>query len=304
MSEQNNSTSVSNGADAAQPRFNWLEKYPMDRIGLRPEDQVVVIKEIASCFSSVDALDKFVAVNFPNEFGASLRQLLDTNKTVLDNADACFRHAWDKRLMIAFVMSVQDANQSNMLLGLTATHFLPFYRPTEPWIWPWDADGKPVKGSVADPEVKAANAAKNASPPVSLGSAAASATAPVSTTTSAAPSPSPAVPASTAPKAFKVVRALAKLNAEQLRDLGKLITSAFNQHDLDMICHMAIGERLDVVVQNGPLRKVATDLVTHAEEESKLPELLNEILKRRPGRTEIKPFYQKLATEGAIEVEG
>lgn len=158
MSEQNNN-SIAGANAAAEPRTDWLEKYPMDRIGARPEDQVVIIKEIASCFDTVGALGDFIAANFPNDFGAAMRALLDADKTVVENAEACFRYTWDKRRMIAFVMAVQHANQSNMILSLVVTHAKPFYRPTEPWIWPWDADGKPVKGSVADPEVKAAKAA-------------------------------------------------------------------------------------------------------------------------------------------------
>ncbi len=277
MSEQNNSTAVSAESAAAEPRSDWLKKYPQDRIGLRPEDQVVVIKEIASCFATVDAFDAFIAENFDNEFGAALRQLIDPNKTVLENADAAFRMAWDKRLMTPLVMAVQDANQSNMILGLVAAHFLPFFRPREPWVWPWGEDGTPVKGSVADPEVKAANAAAKGSPVAASVSA---------------------------PKEFKVVRALVKLNADQLRDLGKLITGAFNQSDLEMVCHLVTGERLAVIVENGPLRKMAIDLITYAEDEGQLPGLLNEMLKRRPFRDDIKPFYEKLASEGALEVEG
>jgi hypothetical protein len=272
MSEQNNSTAVSAEGAASAPRFDWLKKYPQDRIGLRPEDQVVVVKELASCFATVEAFDNFMAANFDNDFGVALRQLVDPNKSVLENADACFRYAWDRRLITPLIMAVQDANQSNMILGLVAAHFLPFFREREPWIWPWAEDGTPVKGSVADPEVKVAKVA--------------AAAAPVS-----------------APREFKVVRALVKLNAEQLRDLGKLITGAFSQSDLETVCHLATGERLEVVVQNGPLRKMAIDLVTYTENEDKLPALLNEMLKRRPHRDDIKPFYEKLAEEGALEIE-
>lgn len=34
-----------------------------------------------------------------------------------------------------------------------------------------------------------------------------------------------------------------------------------------------------------------------------LPKLLNGMLKERPHRTDIQPFFEKLAGEGAIEIE-
>jgi hypothetical protein len=293
---------------------DWVAKFPMDRIGMRPEDQVVVISEIAKCFASVAQFERFLIDNFSGEFAALQRNSLDCEKSVRENVEAVFKAFHERRQMIALIMSVQDANQSNMILGLSALQFLPFYRPAEPWIWPWDADGKPVKGSVADPEVKAAKAAAAASSTSPVAAKVGddlSRTAPgagVSTAEPIAPSSvatstsTPAAAASGA-KAFCVVRVLTKLNAAQTKTLSDLILACMNHHDLDMVCHIAVGDRLDVVVANGPLRKVVNDLLRYCEEENKLPALLNEILKRRPMRTDIKPAYEKLAVEGVLEIE-
>lgn len=106
-------------------------------------------------------------------------------------------------------------------------------------------------------------------------------------------------------KNFRVTRAVTTLTAAQAQALARMMTSCFGLHDLERACHLYTGERLDHIVGSGPLRKMAEDLIRWCEEQQdKLVPLLNGIVKERPGRSDLPDLLRKLATEGAIEIEG
>lgn len=115
----------------------------------------------------------------------------------------------------------------------------------------------------------------------------------------------PTTVAAAAAKPFRVLRAKAPLNPVQLRAVNDLITRSFNHFGVESLCHIATGEHLDVIVEKGPLRRVVNDLLRYCEEqeENKLPALLNEIIKQRPFRDDVKPLIEKLVAEGALELE-
>jgi len=267
--------------------MDWTKRYYVDKMGLRPEDRVVVIAAIAKCFTSVATIERFVGENFNTDVGASVRQNIDRNASVATVVEKAFNDFHERSLMNAFVFAVQMINQSDMMLGLVVAHFTPLHRIR-------------TAAEYGIPTPPAAPAAA----PETASAAAETAPAPAPVTANATPAPTTPAPAQSAPKAFKVVAAKAKLNADQLTALSKLITSCFDHFNLEMVCLTATGEQMDHIVEKGPLRKVCSDLLRYCEDEDKIPALLNDVLNRRPGRAaELKAHFEKLAAEGVLEIE-
>jgi hypothetical protein len=119
-------------------------------------------------------------------------------------------------------------------------------------------------------------------------------------TASAVFTPAPQV----APKAFRVVSAKGKLTPVLQRELVALLLKAFQRDSLGQLVQYNLEVPLDHIVADGPLGTVCERLIRWCEEqENKLAPLFNAMIKERPHRSDIKPFLEKLADAGIIELD-
>ncbi|MBY0359897.1 MAG: hypothetical protein K2W82_17975 [Candidatus Obscuribacterales bacterium] len=133
---------------------NWLHRYPTDNKSVVGEPLTMLLGELDTCFSDINAIEAFVLDNFPDDYGKQLAHGIDRGqpkRTVLEVLVAGFARV---RRLTAFVHAVQDfynkGGQQPLLLYLaTALVSLPKAAPAPA------ATPPAVKPAVSQPQTQA-----------------------------------------------------------------------------------------------------------------------------------------------------
>ena len=99
---------------------------------------------------------------------------------------------------------------------------------------------------------------------------------------------------------------LKPFSEDQSRRLAKMISSCFNESDIDSLCAIHLGvQGLREIAAPAGLLKMIRDMLAWCETDegsSKLVVLLNGMIAQRPFRSDLKEFIKALAVEGALKL--